>query len=139
MMIMARLPWHLGDVLRKARDTSGLTIKELARRARGNKGTISALETKPTRPDPMKRRTLQQIARSLGYRLEDIEAELAQITAEIGEPLAGGELAGEPEGALMPLLRSINPNNVPDFLEDLAALVRRHAASGRAPTSNKGP
>lgn len=138
-MIMARLPWHLGDVLRKARDTSGLTIKELARRARVNKGTISALETKPTRTDRMKRRTLQQIARSLGYRLEDIEAELAQITAEIGEPLAGGELAGEPEGALMPLLRSINPNNVPDFLEDLAALVRRHAASGRAPKSKEGP
>lgn len=63
--------------------------------------------------------------------MRSIAAELG-LKAELGPPIAGLELSQESED-LMPLLRGINPDKVPDFLRDLAEMLERyHSHGGRS-------
>jgi len=61
----ARTPGALGDALRRARETTGLTQSELAGRASSSRPTLSRLE----RGAPVASSTLLDVAAACGYEL----------------------------------------------------------------------
>jgi len=70
------LEFHVGDIIRKLREKSGITRAELASRAGLRRNTITDIE----RYGKPERESVEAIAKALGYSVSMIYAELEAIT-----------------------------------------------------------
>lgn len=80
--------FHRGDVLRKWREQRRLSQRELAKRARIDKNTVTRAE----RGDSITTATLEAIVRSLGHTTRELEEHVARLAGP--SPAAGSVQAG---------------------------------------------
>jgi transcriptional regulator with XRE-family HTH domain len=131
---MQQQPLSLGDVIKKARETDGISIRELARRSGISAGQISRIESGETEQPATE--TLAAIARAFGGspapllrlaghkgdaveqeigRIEDSLGDMSDIAGDIGDRIIELESSGGSEDEVAALLFHASRLSRPEY------------------------